>query len=77
MPDNEEDKQLRYKRAVAAAAGAAVGLPFGPVGAVAGAAAGIVLEPLADKVWGEVTGDARRRGVEALEYTRTASSLND
>jgi hypothetical protein len=78
MPDSGQGKRKdKYQRTAAVAAGAALGLPLGPAGAVVGAAAGVLLEPLAAKIWDEVTGDARHRGGEALAYAKTATSLND
>ena len=49
-----------YQRTAAAGTGAMLGLGIGdPTGVIAGASFGILLEPLAAKVWGELRGDGK------------------
>ena len=65
--DEPEKRRDRYQRAIAAGAGAGIGVIMaGPAGAIVGAALGPVLEPFAAKVWSEVGADGRRRGGEVL-----------
>src|ERR1044071_2811160 len=65
--NQDEDRQDRYQRATASAAGAILGAVIGgSAGAIVGAAAGPLCEPYAAKIWEEVTADGRRRAAEVL-----------
>lgn len=58
----------------AAGAGTVIGTAIGgPAGAITGASIGVLLVPLAEKVWAEVTADGRRRGAEVLAFACQAS----
>lgn len=66
-----------YQRAVAAGAGAALGLGIpGPLGSIVGATAGVFLEPLAEKVWGEIHADSQRRQNEALTVAQEVMAVS-
>jgi hypothetical protein len=71
--DETEQPPSRVQRAVAAAAGAAVGIWLGPGGMLAGAAAGPYLEELARRAWDEFRPDSQRRQAEMLGSTAAAS----
>lgn len=69
-----EMRRDRYQRAIAAGAGAGAGLiAAGPVGLVGGALLGPLLEPLVDKIWGEVSGGGRRRATQVLTSAAEAA----
>ena len=64
---DDDERRDRNQRAVAAAAGAALGSVIaGPAGAIAGAALGPMLEPLVRGVWAELSESARQRQVDVL-----------
>jgi hypothetical protein len=60
----------------AAGTGAALGLPFGPPGAIGGAALGALLEPVARNLLKYLSGDARRRSGEVLSAACEASEFS-
>ncbi len=71
-PDDDE-RQDRNQRAVAAALGAAAGsVMAGPAGAIAGAALGPMLEPLVKGVWVELSESARQRQTDVLFWAINA-----
>jgi hypothetical protein len=62
-----------YQRTAAAGTGAKLGVGIGgSAGVIAGASLGILLEPLAAKVWGELRGDAQRRQGDTLAAAQEA-----
>jgi hypothetical protein len=63
-------------RAWAVGTGAALGLPFGPLGVVGGAIAGALLEPVALNLLRFLSADAQRRSGEALSAACEASGLS-
>jgi hypothetical protein len=68
--DDAVKRRDRIQRAAASAGGALAGsIIAGPPGAIMGAGLGPLLEPLAARVWQELTSDGRRRIVMALEAT--------
>jgi hypothetical protein len=78
MSNGEEDDNAGtlaglYQRTAAAGTGAMLGLGIGgSAGVIAGASFGILLEPLAAKVWGELRGDAQRRQGDTLAAAQEA-----
>jgi hypothetical protein len=77
-PDTQGGKIVGlYERAAAASTGAALGFGIGgPTGAIVGAAAGVFMEPLAERVWGELRGDAQRRQGETLAAAHEAMDVD-
>jgi hypothetical protein len=68
--NGDHERGNRYQRAGAATAGALLGgVIIGPVGVAIGAGLGVLLEPVAAKVWDELTVGGRRRAGEALAAT--------
>jgi hypothetical protein len=69
-PERDDKRRDRYQRAMAAGAGATIGVIIGgPAGAVVGAALGPVLEPWAARLWEELGADGRQRVGETLVAT--------
>ena len=67
MDENEASRRFELgSQALAAALGAAAGLPFGPVGGLIGAAAGPSLVPAAEQILIELGLDGKRRSGAAL-----------
>lgn len=81
MPGSDEDEAGRRpssaERSVAAAAGALVGVGFGPVGVVAGAALAPYLEELAQWAWDQFRPDAHRRQARMLASGIEVSGRDD
>ena len=64
---DDDERRNRNQRAVAAAAGPALGSVIdGPVGAIAGAALGPMLEPMVTGIWAELSEKTRQRQVDVL-----------
>jgi hypothetical protein len=67
MPDESEEQQDRYQRALAAGLGAVVGAAVaGPIGLIGGAALAPLLEPMAAHIWEELGAAGRRRAGQVL-----------
>jgi hypothetical protein len=67
----------RYPRAAAAGGGALVGAGVGgPIGAIVGASLGVLLEPFAEKVWGELRRDSQQRQGDALAAAQEAMGVD-
>ena len=83
MTDSEDAEQLDEDaeqsdwievaaKAWAAGTGAALGLPFGPAGALGGAIAGTLLEPVARNLLQYLSADAKRRRTRIRSILRNA-----
>jgi hypothetical protein len=76
LDENEGSRRFELgSQALAAALGAAAGLPFGPVSGIIGAAAGPALVPAAEQILTELGLDGRRRSGAALAAACDVSGL--
>ena len=78
MTEEANLKGERYQRAIAVGLGAVSGAVIpGAAGIVAGAVLGPLLEPMAQRIWGELASDGKRRGGDVLASAVEAAQLSE